>query len=87
MTTTFSNKCEIIGRAYGEWAGDDFWQPIFTEYDLGFAFAFGVDYDMLTLNDTGVEMVEKAWSIFCNTLGIDPYGEYMSLDEMVEFSE
>jgi len=86
MALTLTEKCQILSNAYADMEGDPVWTPLFAEYDLGFTFAFGVDYEMITLNQRGIESVEKAWDGMCEALGIDKYGDYFSFSDMVEFA-
>lgn len=87
MTTPFSNKCAILAQALTDWEGNEQWEKVFYEYNLGYYFAFGAAYDMIILKDKARENVEDAWSNFCETVGVDSYGEYADLQEVVDFAE
>lgn len=85
MTNTpFSKKCDILAQAYSEWQGEDMWGPFFSSYDLGTVFAFGVSYGMITVTKSGENEVNEAWVAFCDRLGIDSYGDYDSIDELLD---
>ena len=84
--TPFSKKCEII-RDFTETAlMEDAYPDFVTVNDLGCAFALGVADDMLTLNERGMRWVEETWQDLCIRLEIDMYGEYVSLDQMLDFA-
>ena len=86
--TPFSNKCSILADALSLYEGDEQWEKVFTEYDLGYYFAFGAEFDMIILKDKAIEEIERAWVNFCEVLGIDSYGDYSNnLEEVVEFAE
>jgi hypothetical protein len=87
MTTPFSNKCAILAQALADWEGNEQWEKVFYEYNLGYYFAFGAAYDMITLKDKATVYVDQAWDNLCERLGIDSYGEFSNLQEVVDFAE
>ena len=85
-STPFSKKCEII-RDFTETAlMEDAYPNFIIVNDLGCAFAIGVAGDMLTLNERGTRWVEETWVDLCNRLEIDMYGNYSSLDHMLDLA-
>ena len=82
--TPFSSKCEII-KEFSELYRDLYWtKDYFDFYNLGVPWAIGAYYGDITLNDKGVEEVEASWNALIRLLGVDPYAEFDSLDELME---
>ncbi len=87
MITPFSNKCAILAQALADWEGDEKWKPVFAKYNLGYYFSFGVAYNLITVSDEGKTYIEDAWNNLCDTLGVDSYGDYDNLEEVVLIAE
>jgi hypothetical protein len=84
--TPFSKKCEIIRDFAETTLAEDAYPEFITRNDLGCAFALGVADDMLTLNERGMRWVEETWTDLCENLEIDMYGNYESLDHMLNLA-
>ena len=88
MTNTpFSNQVDIVADYYFYADADPDWLMTF---DLGGPLAFavqngGVDAD--NLSDKGKEWITQAFTALLNVLGVDSYGQYDSLEEIVSISE
>ena len=86
MTTPFSKKCEIITVFTDEFEGEDWTKDFFDFYNLGIPFAVGVADNLITLGDRGIEYVNDAWDGLLKLLGIDPFAEFDSYNEMMEIA-
>ena len=86
MTNTpFSKQVEIVADFYLNMGGD--YPELISLYDLGFPFAVGVSQGSITaLSDRGNAWITETFEAICEELGIDKYGEYDSLNDMVELS-
>lgn len=87
MTNTpFSKKCEIIVN-FTDAASQEPWaKGFFSYYDLGVAFAIGVNGNLITLNDGGTRYVNDTWDGLCKLLGVDSYGAYSDISDIMEFA-
>lgn len=84
--TPFSKRCEIITNFTDIAMGESWAQGFFDYFDLGVAFAIGVNGDMLTLKDEGVRYVNDTWDGMCELLGVDNYGTYDSIRDVMQFA-
>lgn len=85
--TPFSKKCEII-TMFIDSVGDQSWAQGFVRfYDLGIPFAIGYHNNHIIINESGNDFVEAAWEGLCELLGVDSYGNYDSLESIMEFAE
>jgi hypothetical protein len=84
--TPFSKKCEII-TLFVDSVGDQSWTQGFMQfYDLGIAFSIGANGNHITIHDSGKKYVEQAWEGLCELLGVDSYGNYESIEYLMEFA-
>ena len=83
--TRFSNKCKVLSEFWLNWRDEDEFYDFFDFYDLGMPLAALVFGEYATVTDTGVIAIEEAWDGFCALFDIDKYGEFSSLDEVLEF--
>ena len=95
MTNTpFSKRVEILTQIADEIDADF---PCFSNvhefedfafiHSYAFAVANCVQNRLATPTDKGIEHVNYAWDSLCDMLSIDNYGEYDTIDQMVEFSD
>lgn len=86
--TLFSNKVDILGDFYASVCEDQaaMSTPLLQEYGdtLWICLAASVNY--VTINERFYSSVDDAWQAFCDSLGVDSFGEYNSYSEMVEFA-
>lgn len=85
MALTFTEKTVIVSDFYEYYS--DAYPEVIASYDLGFPLAFAVTYEGVTgLTDTGREWIEDAYKGICEALGVDEYGDYDSLTDLMEFA-
>ena len=86
MALTFTEKTVIVSDFY-EYHSEDY-PEIIAAYDLGFPLAFAVVYEgVVELTETGKSWIEDAYKGICEALGVDQYGDYDSLTDLMEFSD
>lgn len=85
--TPFSKKCEIIKDFSTTYRGLDWTDDYFEFYNLGVPWAVGAHYGDITLNERGVEYVGDAWNGLLKLFGVDPYAEFSSLNELLDFAD
>lgn len=86
----FSDKCAILAYVY-IWERENPNLGTFTfTYDIGLPLAYFLDRGDVILNpESAPELIadiERAYDALVATLGIDPYGEYASFDEMQDIA-
>lgn len=87
MTNTpFSNKCEILHDFYMDYSGSDEYDELIDLNDLGFPAAVLFHINAATLNDLGTKYVNDTWDALCEFLEVDSYGEYETLNHLMEFA-
>ena len=89
INTPFSKRVEILGQFYA-WNSDNddaVNSPFYLEYadTMWICLASNVGY--VTIEDKFHPFVDDAWQAFILFLGLDIYGEYDSLVEMIELAE
>lgn len=88
MTNTpFSKQVEIVADFYLNigWEHED----LLEQYDLGFPIAVAIangGVDEKSLTDTGRAWIEETFIGICDKFDLDIYGDYDSLDNMIELS-
>lgn len=90
MTNTpFSKKCAILADFASAVSGEDWTKDFFDFHDLGIPFAIGQSQGYITIipNTQGEQYVNDTWIAFCDLLGIDHYGDYDSLAEIIELQQ
>lgn len=55
--------------------------------DLGIPMAQFVVYELGSLNDSGIKVLEETWRQLCELLELDPDEEYEDFDEMLDIFE
>lgn len=84
--TPFSSKVEILNDFYMDYSGSDQYADFIEIHDLGLPAAVLSFNGSATLTEIGIKNVEETWIDFCELLEIDHYGEYESLESMIEFA-
>jgi hypothetical protein len=85
--TPFSKKCELLNEFYLNYSHDDEFADFIDMNDLGIPAAVLVVNGGAILTDVGESFVEETWQALCEVLEVDHYGEYTSLDELIDFAE
>ena len=83
----FETKCEILYHFYMEYAADAEYTEFIEVNDTGVPCAYLLIGGQAILTDSGMDSVEQTWQALCDAFGIDSYGDYESLEEMIELSE
>lgn len=85
---TFEAKCVILSDFYMDSEQLNDWVDEFKEiHDVGLPCAYLFVDGRAIITDTGMDSVEQTWQALCDAFGIDSYGDYESLEEMIELSE
>lgn len=86
--TPFSKKCEILGQIHLFYSDTDEegWADLFAYADVGFPLAYMEWAGLAKATDDGMNYVEEAWRLTCNTINVDVDGEYDSLVALFDAS-
>ena len=81
-------KCRIIADAWIVYrqTDDAGWLDLIFTYDLAFPFALGVVHGFISLNESGVALIEECWDAMCGMMGVDPEGIYADYSEWIDTS-
>jgi hypothetical protein len=88
MTNTpFSKQVEIVSDFYELYASD--YPELKTTYDLGLPLAFAVNYGGVAengLTDGGRDWIIETYNGICNHFGVDVYGDYEDINEILDLA-
>ena len=85
MTNTpFSKQVEILNDLYMDY-GDEY-SDFIEDNDIGVPLAVFITQGCATATPKGIEMITESFDSLCENLDIDNYGNYESLDYMLEFA-
>ena len=82
--TPFSSKCEILYDFYMNYS--DEYEEFIDENDIGVPAAVLSYIGAATLTDKGIHSIEETWISLCDILQIDSYGNYPTIEFMMEFA-
>lgn len=86
MALTFSEKALIVSDFF-EFYSEDY-PELIARYNIGFPLAFALSYEGVeALTLLGKDWITEAYEALCRTFGVDVYGEYADLNELLEISE
>jgi len=83
-STPFSSKCEILYDLYMNYS--DEYEEFIDANDIGVPAAVLSHIGAVTLTDKGIHSIEETWTSLCDILEIDPYGNYPTIEFMMEFA-
>lgn len=87
MTNTpFSNRVQIMGDFYAEVCEDAeiMSHPFLVDHSDTLWMCLASNVKWVQILDRYHPMIDIAWDAFCDYLGVDKYGDYDSLDNMME---
>jgi hypothetical protein len=82
MTTTFSNKCEILADLWLNYRDDEEFKD-FVEYnDLGLPLAFFISNEMVEPKERATTFINETFDLLLAGIGIEDTG-FENLDELL----
>jgi hypothetical protein len=84
--TPFSKKVEILGDYYAIVCEQQHQSAFVQEHRDTLMFCLASIVKWVTIEQRYHPYVESAWNDFCETLQVDPYGNYPSPAYMLEFA-
>lgn len=84
MPTSFSIKCEILAEAYLESAYNPDLDDFVKFCNIGLPLAYLINQDLVEpKGEKSLEYLDNTWSIFCDSLGLDPNGDYKNVEDFL----
>jgi hypothetical protein len=84
--TPFSKRCEILGRLWIEYRGEEEFDDFIEYNDIGLPFAYIISNDLGEPTKTGKAFINETWDLFLGTLGIKEDTGFETLDDVLEAS-
>jgi len=81
MATTFSNKCDILGKLWIEHSDDESLKEFMKYNDIGLPLAYAITEQLATITDSGTEWIDETWEMLMETLGIEDIG-FENIDDV-----
>ena len=88
LSTSFLNKCEILADVHVE-AGTNPNLNEFRKYnDIGLPLAYLIAQDLVEpKGDDSLKYIDDTWRMLCESLGIDPNGDYKDSADFLSHQE
>jgi hypothetical protein len=84
---TLETKMTLLNDFWVAYGTDVEFADFIEMHDIGIPLAMLVIQGQAIATEAGVEWIENDYDDLCEELGIDKYGEYEDLDEMMELYE
>jgi hypothetical protein len=84
---TLETKMTILNDFWVAYSMDPEYVDFIEMHDIGVPLAMLVIQGQAIATEAGVKWIENDYDDLCEELGIDKYGEYEDLDEMMELYE
>lgn len=85
--TTLDTKMQILHDLYVETGQDEEFQDWLEVHDLGVPLAVLVIQGCAIATEAGVKWIESDYDDLCEYYEVDKYGDYESLDDLVDLSD
>lgn len=82
-TTTFSNKCFILGDLWLNYRDDEQFLDFVTYNDLGLPLAYILDSKIVETTDIAEQFVNETWDLLLSAIGVPDTG-FENLDEILD---
>jgi hypothetical protein len=87
MATDFSNKCAILSELWMNHRDEEALAD-FVEYnDLGLPMAYLINTELVTPNKSAEIYIDETFSLLAAAIGVDPEGDYQTLNQMFSQAE
>lgn len=83
MSTSFSNKIEILAEVHAEAIWNKSLEDFKNINDIGLPLAYLTQLELCTISEEGKGYVEETWKMLCEALKVDPNGTYETSDELL----
>ncbi len=86
ITTTFSNKCYILGELWMSYRDDEQFSDFIEYNDIGLPLAYMIDSKIVEVTEVAKNFVDETWDLLLNALGVDDSG-FQNVDEILDEAE
>jgi cystathionine beta-lyase family protein involved in aluminum resistance len=78
-----TTKAQIIMAFAEQQVNNTDFDDFYNYHDLGVPLAICMSHDLVTLNDTGIEVINETYDSLCEILGVDNNKNYNNFDEFI----
>ena len=82
ITTTFSNKCYILGELWLSYRDDEQFKDFIDYNDIGLPLAYMLDSKIVEPNEIAEQFINETFDLFLNALEIEDTG-FDNLDDVL----
>lgn len=82
MATDFNIRSAILAELWMNFRDDANLQDFFEYNDLGLPLAYVINTELAMPTETGKIYVNETFDLLCAAIGVDPEGDYVTLNEM-----
>lgn len=82
MATDFNIRSAILAELWMNFRDDANLQDFFEYNDLGLPLAYVINTELAIPTETGKIYVNETFDLLCAAIGVDPEGDYTTLNEM-----
>lgn len=83
MDQKLRSRVEILRDFHIDYQYDPRWEGFINLHDLGIPLAVLVVHGMAEPTKVGEEQILETWNALCMELGVDPDGDYTSVDDVM----
>jgi len=83
VSTSLTTRMEILRDLYTDYRYSGDWEGFIEQNDLAIPLALSVVNGMATPTPQGEEAVSATWNALCSRLGVDPSGDYPTLESLI----
>lgn len=84
ITTTFSNKCYILGELWLSYRDDEQFKDFIDYNDIGLPLAYMLDSKIVEPTEIAEQFINETFDLFLNALEIEDTG-FDNLDDVLEY--
>lgn len=84
ITTTFSNKCYILGELWLSYRDDEQFKDFIDYNDIGLPLAYMLDSKIVEPTEIAEQFINETFDLFLNALEIEDTG-FDNLDDILEY--
>lgn len=82
MATDFNIRSAILAELWMNFRDDANLQDFFEYNDLGLPLAYVINTELAMPTETGKIYVNETFDLLCAAIGVDPEGDYVTLNDM-----
>ena len=86
MATDLDTRIKILGQFYVNRQKFSKAQDMFEENDIGIPYSFLVASGITIMMEESSQYIKDSWINVCKYLGVDPYGKYEDINNILDIS-